>query len=55
MQKKHIVLGIFLVFLSIILAAPSYILGEVTGGMPSQNKFLKEELDQMLDGRNLPP
>jgi hypothetical protein len=48
MQKKHIVLGIFLVFLSIILAAPSYILGEVTGGMPSQNKFLKEELDQML-------
>ena len=48
MQKKQIVLGIFLVFLSIILAAPSYILGEVTGGMPSQNKFLKEELDQML-------
>jgi hypothetical protein len=48
MQKKHMVLKIFLVFLSIMLAAPSYILGKVEGSIPPQNKFSKQELDQML-------
>jgi hypothetical protein len=48
MHKKQTVLKIFLVFLSLMLALPSYILGEVAGSIPPQNKFSKEELDQML-------
>jgi len=48
MQKKQIALKIFLAFFIIILAAPSYILGVEAGSIPPQNKFSKENLDQML-------
>jgi hypothetical protein len=48
MQKKHIVLRIVLVFLSIIIAAPPNIFGYEAVSTPSQDSFSKEELDQML-------
>ncbi len=48
MQKKQIVLRIFLVFLSIIIAAPLNIFGYEVVSTPTQDRFSKEELDQML-------
>jgi hypothetical protein len=48
MLKKQTVLKMFLIFLSLMLALPSYILGNAGGSIPPQNKFSKEELDQML-------
>ena len=55
MQKKQIVLGIFLVFLSMMLATPSYIFGNEVKSPPSQEKFSREELNQMLAPISLYP
>ncbi len=48
MQKKQSVLRIFLVFLSIILAAPPNILGYEAVSATTQDRISQEELDQML-------
>ena len=48
MQKKQIVLGIFLVWLGMMLATPSYIFGNEVKSPPPQEKFSREELNQML-------
>jgi len=48
MQKKQSVLGIFLVFLSILIAAPPNIFGYEAVNTPTQDRFSEEELDQML-------
>ena len=48
MQKKQIVLGIFLVWLGMMLATPSYIFGNDVKSPPPQERFSREELNQML-------
>jgi hypothetical protein len=48
MQKKQILLGIFLVFLGMMLATPSYIFGNEVKTPPSQERFSRAELNQML-------
>lgn len=48
MQKKQIVLGIFLVFFSMMIAKPPYIFGNETKSPPPQEKFSKEALNQMI-------
>ncbi|HJX31241.1 MAG TPA: DUF3300 domain-containing protein [Thermodesulfobacteriota bacterium] len=48
MQKKHPVLGIFLVFFSIMVALPPNIFGAEAVTAPPQDRFSEAELDQML-------
>ena len=48
MQKKQTFLGIFLVFLSIMVAVPSDIFGSEVVATPTQDRFSEAELDQML-------
>jgi len=50
-MKKNIFIRIFVVFLIMSFAGTPYSLGQPaqpTGGPPPQEKFSKEELDQML-------
>ena len=48
MKKKNIFIQIFVVFLAMFFAGSSYIFGQVAGNTTAQEKFLQEELDQML-------
>ena len=48
MGKKHIFLRIFLVLLSMMLVTPSYIFGNEVKTLPRQERFSREELNQML-------
>ena len=48
MQKKQTFLGIFLVFLSIMVAVPPDIFGSEVVATPTQARFSEAELDQML-------
>ena len=48
MKKKNFFLRIFVVFLTMIFAGPPYTFGQPAGNTTAQDKFSKEELDQML-------
>ena len=55
MHKKHIFLGIFFVFLSMMLATPCYIFGNEVKSPPPKERFSREELNQMLAPISLYP
>ena len=55
MEKKLIVLRIFLVLLGMMLAAPTYIFGNEVKTLPRQERFSREELNQMLAPISLYP
>ena len=48
MQKKQIFIGIFLVWLGVMLATPSYIFGNEVKSPPLKERFSREDLNQMF-------